>query len=94
MHIFFHVPKAAGTTFREMLRLEISAQKVLSLRGAVGLSFITDNALNSMDLISGHVGVNLLNRISRPYVSLSILRDPVSRVFSQYRYVKSLAKQG
>lgn len=94
MLIFFHVPKAAGTTFREMLRLEISASKVLNLQGSGGISFMTDDDLNSMDLISGHVGIDLLKRIHRPHVSITILRDPVSRVVSQYRYIRAQAKEG
>lgn len=93
MHIFFHVPKAAGTSFREMLRHEISAQKVLMLQGAGGLAYITDDMLNGMDLISGHIGINLLKRINRPFISVSILREPISRVVSQYRYLRYLAQQ-
>ena len=94
MYIFFHVPKAAGTTVREQIRIQIGAQKVLSLRGSGGLSFLTDDAINSMDLISGHIGIKLLQRINAPYRGMSFLRNPVSRVYSQYRYMKSLVNRG
>ena len=94
MHIFFHVPKAAGTTVREQIREQIGAQKVLNLRMAGALSFLSDDAINSMDLVAGHVGINLLNRIHVPYRAVAFLRDPVQRVFSQYRFTRMLAKRG
>jgi hypothetical protein len=94
MHIFFHIPKAAGTTIREQIRVQIGAKKILSLTGYGGLSFLTDETINSMDLISGHVGINLLQRINKSYRGVSFLRSPVSRVYSQYRYMQSLVNRG
>lgn len=94
MHIFFHIPKTAGTTIREQIRIQIGAQKILNLRGCGGLSFLTDHSINSMDLISGHVGINLLQRIHKSYRGISFLRNPVSRVYSQYRYMQSLVNRG
>lgn len=94
MHIFFHVPKAAGTTVREQIRGQIGAQKVLNLRMAGALSFLSDEAINSMDLVAGHVGINLLKRIRVPCRAVSFLRDPVQRVFSQYRFTRMLAQRG
>lgn len=94
MHIFFHVPKAAGTTVREQIRTQIGANKVLNLGSAGALSFLSDDTINSMDLVTGHVGINLLTRIRVPYRAVSFLRDPVQRVFSQYRYMHMMAHRG
>lgn len=92
MHIFFHVPKCAGTTFRNLLEVEVRAKTVLSVGGMEGIAFLPDSALNSVDLITGHVGIGLLHRISQPYRSLTFLRNPISRVISQYNYCKRLSE--
>jgi len=87
MYIFFHIPKAAGTTIRELVRLQINAQSVLILESSSGIAYMPDHALNSVDLISGHIGIKLLDRIHKPYLAFTMLRDPVQRVISQYRYL-------
>ena len=93
MILFFHIPKTAGTSVREQIifHLNIKAEKRLDVRGVGNIAYMPNQVLNSFDIISGHIGIQLLNRIERPTVKLIFLRNPVARTRSQYQYLKTLA---
>ena len=93
MILFFHIPKTAGTSVREQIifHLNIKAEKRLDVRDVSNIAYMSNQVLNSFDIISGHFGIQLLNRIERPTVKFIFLRNPVARTRSQYQYLKKLA---
>jgi hypothetical protein len=93
MIVFFHIPKTAGTSVREQIifHLNIKAEKRLDVRDVSNIAYMSNQVLNSFDIISGHIGIQLLNRIERPTVKFIFLRNPVARTRSQYQYLKKLA---
>lgn len=96
MIFFFHIPKTAGTSVREQIifHLKIKAEKRLNVKDISDIAYMPDQVLNSFDFISGHVGIQLLNRIERPTVRLIFLRNPVARTRSQYQYLKKIGSEG
>jgi len=91
--LFFHIPKTAGTSVREQIifHLKMKPEKRLNVKDISDIAYMPHQVLNSFDFISGHIGIQLLNRIERPTVKLIFLRDPVARTRSQYQYLKKLA---
>jgi Sulfotransferase family len=90
MFVFFHIPKTAGTTFRELLVEKLQPIKKLYVSDVSQISYISDEQLNSYDFVSGHVGTALLARLKPDCKKLTMLRDPLARTISQYQYLKKL----
>lgn len=93
MFVFLHIPKAAGTTFREIISAEINPRKRLSLDDISRIAYAPDEWLNSHDFISGHFGVSLLSRLHSGCQVITMLRNPVARTISQYKYFKELSER-
>lgn len=93
MYVFFHIPKTAGVSVREFVAYNMEASRILVLEGSNDLAFISDDHLNSYDLISGHVGTRLLQRLRGRPITITFLRDPVGRVISQYQQFCALGVQ-
>ncbi len=88
--VFFHIPKTAGTAVYEIIRANVAEDKFFSYKSPLELSFISDETLNSYDVIGGHAGFGILERIHRPVYAFTFLRDPVERTLSLYYYWKGL----
>lgn len=94
MVVFFHIPKAAGTSVREQIAYRLKPERSLYVSDISEIAYLSDRALNSYDFIAGHFGVQLLNRIQGQPIKLIFLRDPVARTRSQYQYLRRLAEMG
>lgn len=92
--VFLHIPKAAGTTLREIVCAEINPKQRLNIDDISRIAYTSDEWLNSHDFISGHFGVSLLSRLNAGCRVITMLRHPVARTISQYKYFKQLAVQG
>src|SRR5215213_2660795 len=100
--LFTHVPKTAGTTLDYILRAAAMAQRIPFLRamGSIYGQFHgigkgdpqqdfagwPRTALAQRAYISGHLPYGVHQRLSRPYCYITILRDPLPRLLSQYRF--------
>jgi hypothetical protein len=80
--ISVHIPKTAGTTFLEMLKI-VYENKFLHQIGTER-SPIAEN----YDVIHGHFPITLYQDLDRP--AITFVRDPVDRVISHYYYWKSI----
>ena len=93
--IFLHIGKTAGTTLRQVMRRQFPAAAVMTVRARrrPREETLTDFArLPSAErlrprLIMGHTVYGLHESIERPSTYVTMLRDPVRLVHSQYRYV-------
>ena len=99
-YIFIHIGKTAGTSFRSFLESNISRPYF----GYSKLWFLTDvrdtnkfleveprgtDIFNHFNLFSEHFAYGLHPYLStRDYQYITVLREPVSRTISAYRYAK------
>lgn len=98
---FIHIPKTAGTSFREAAIKHWSAKKVLSDYGASKHSSPVVTRLvhadrdyhqfnlylekQSIKMLSGHAPVRFYRRIFPANRLITFVRDPVERVISHFR---------
>lgn len=94
MHIFFHIPKAAGTNFANKLIAATGALNPLKIVRPVELAYMPDSLINEKDFVYGHFGVTFLDRIKVEKKTYTVLRDPISKVISHYKYMVKLNQQG
>lgn len=105
-YIFVHVPKAAGTSLRDMLRGRLvvtSPSSIFHWHLAHGfanvqpfeqrfeaLSKLTDSERQKVRLVYHHGGFGMHDCFTSPYTYLSVVREPVSRSISAYYYMRQL----
>ena len=91
MFVFFHIPKAAGTTVRELIAEQLRPARSLHIDDVSRIAYQSDQWLSSHDFISGHFGAAIIPRLREGTKKFTMLRDPVARVKSQFRYLEHLA---
>ncbi len=91
MFVFFHIPKAAGTTIRELISEQLRPSRSLHIDDVSRIAYQSDQWLNQHDFISGHFGAAIIPRLRPGTKKFTMLRNPVARVRSQFKYFKYLA---
>lgn len=91
---FLHIPKTAGTAlFRSLVRL-IGDKNVLSLADRIlPIAFnqaYSPSKLNGVRIVRQHKTFDFLSCFPRPPYTITMLRSPLDRVISYYRYVKTV----
>ncbi|MDB4452797.1 sulfotransferase family 2 domain-containing protein [bacterium] len=93
--IFLHVPKTAGSTFHMLLNARYSQAETFNVFGSRFsepeiAAFIDDPIDNKtgIRLLKGHMPFGLHKYMPGHSKYISILRDPIDRVISQYYYIK------
>jgi hypothetical protein len=92
--IFLHLPKACGTTLTKLLRRWFTPGEVFAadrrnpaeLRSA--LEARAAQTSPPLRLIVGHAAFGLHEVLDRPAQYITVLREPVERLLSNYRYVQ------
>lgn len=100
--LFTHIPKTAGTTFGHILHAVALAQKTpfLYARGTIYGQFHgaskgeamqefgrwPEAALHTRSYLSGHLPYGMHRVIKHPCFYVTMLRDPVPRLLSQYHF--------
>jgi hypothetical protein len=86
---FIHLPKTGGTTLSTLLKACFSPDRICP-QGYNALHFYSPVELARYDLFVGHYDYFSLNFIPRQHVRrLSIVRDPVERLISFYRFART-----
>ncbi len=100
--ISLHIPKTAGTSFRNILKNVYGNDQVACLNietnGVIMLNeqLYYENKLPKVKVIHGHfVYETLLNKFTLPkqYKLITWVRDPVKRVISNFYYLESRLKE-
>jgi hypothetical protein len=86
--VFLHIVKTAGTSLVEYLRNRLPAGSVLSHGDFLGFpdEQLPPARLSEYRLISGHFGYTHVKDYLPDSYSVTILREPVARVLSLYKY--------
>ena len=86
---FLHMPKAVGTSFRDLLARRLSPEDVLSV-GLEGTSSITRKLANAdrYALVHGHLPYAAVQLFTRHPFLFTVLRDPIERAISAFHFMK------
>jgi hypothetical protein len=88
--IFMHLQKTAGTTFSKILETLYKKEEVFNIEGRAfresirRFKAIPESLRNQYNVIKGHMFFGLHESISRPFRYMTILREPLARVISNY----------
>jgi len=90
--IFLHVYKAAGTTLRKIIENNYDPSNLYTVSIAERKSFsqfkeLSDCERREFAIVQGHVRFGLHELVPRPTTYLTMLRDPVDRVLSDYFFI-------
>ncbi len=100
--ISLHIPKTAGTSFRNILKSVYGEEQVVRFdineKGEVRLNeeIYSKNILPSVKVIHGHFIYNTLTEkfaLPENFKIITWVRDPVKRVISNYFYLESRLRQ-
>lgn len=94
LHVFIHVPKAAGSSIRSLIEANYSEMEQLPIYrtgGTVLHDFflgLDPAILDNAKIVYGHIPVVVHNYTARHCAYFTFLRDPVQRAISFFKYVK------
>lgn len=91
--VFVHIPKTAGTSFRDALCRGFGEEHVSPAFGASHLTESEATALRRYQIICGHISMVDAWRLFPDAALLTILRDPVERSLSWYHYARRAPSQ-
>lgn len=83
--VFLHVPKAGGQTVRSILG-RVYGGGLIDFRGRLGEPWTPPTSWAGVRAVEGHLLYGVHVHTPRPVWYLTVLRDPVARVVSLYRY--------
>jgi len=97
--VFFHVPKAGGSTLKEIIFRQYprgTATWISFQRPEMVQAFLsqTPEERARMRCLMGHIPYGFHTELPQPAFLFTMLRDPVSRFFSEYRYMLSFDREG
>lgn len=90
--VFVHVPKTAGATLHRIIERELPGRNVATLRvldeppGSIA-EHLRRAGGETVDVVKGHVYYGVHEHLRRPVQYVTMLRHPVDRVVSLYRFV-------
>lgn len=100
--VFTHVGKTGGTTLDHIIRVaaSISGKRACRprtrrerpvdaahhIQELVHLDEIADDQLSACDYVIGHFPFGIHARLARPALYMTLLRDPVARLLSNFRF--------
>ncbi|ABA57258.1 hypothetical protein Noc_0745 [Nitrosococcus oceani ATCC 19707] len=90
---FLHIPKTAGTSVTQFLQRQYDLDQIVFETTWREL-FEYQPRMPKLKLFRGHFGINLSQMIGPEFKVITFLREPVSRVISQYYHVRKRATEG
>ena len=89
--IFLHIPKAAGSTLNRVIAQNYPPAAILKVGGKTDAALL-GAVTGEVRLIAGHRPFGMHAQLTRPFTYITVLRDPVERVLSQYHFLKRVAE--
>ena len=96
--IFLHIPKAAGTTLRDILYRQYEKEHIYELDGKKfsqsqeDFKHLNAKEKDKIRLLMGHMYFGLHEFVQSPSSYITMLRDPVEKVISYYYFVSKVTK--
>lgn len=97
--VFHHIPRSGGTTLRVILKAAglLTGRRTVSLEGTVygqylgegkaeSSSFIESANLSGAPIVFGHIPWNSYSQYLKDPVVSTLIRDPIDRIVSQYKF--------
>jgi Sulfotransferase family len=91
--IFLHLPKTAGQSVHQFLIDFFGEDKICPARNNEQLLCYSKKELNKYQVFSGHFDWCLLDTLSEPKFTFTVLREPRERIFSFYFYLRKEAEE-
>jgi hypothetical protein len=85
--VFVHIPKAAGTSLREVVARHYPRDVQLATEAPIILS---DEQRRRIRVLVGHVPFGTQAQLAPPVDVITMLRDPIDRVISLYYFIRRL----
>jgi hypothetical protein len=94
LKIHLHMPKTAGTTLKVLIRKNYSPEQIIDLYGLFrGHEEVVEKLkslpLDETEWINCHLSFGIHKHLSRPATYITMLRDPVERIISDYYFILS-----
>ena len=91
--LFLHIPKTAGTSFVLMLHNTFGDTRVRRIRQvddhiSETVDHIVKAELSGLSCLTGHLPIYLFDDILDRFRPFTVLREPVARVLSLYRFLR------
>lgn len=89
--IFLHIPKTGGSTLRSIIHRQYADDKIFTIKPLYDKSIrkfktLPDICKKEYAVVQGYMGFGLNNDIPQRCAYITILRDPIERVLSNYYY--------
>lgn len=89
--VFVHIPKTAGTSFREALCTGFGSEAVSPAFAASHISPEEAERLRAYTVVSGHISMADVTRHFPDAAPFTILREPIDRTLSWYYFARQQA---
>ncbi|OLO37221.1 hypothetical protein BTR23_13940 [Alkalihalophilus pseudofirmus] len=92
--IHLHMPKTAGTTLRTIIKKNVNINNSYELYkyGNRLKNILTDLNMKPIECIQGHFPYGIHSYLEQKCTYITMLREPVERVISEYYFIKSLPR--
>ncbi len=92
--IFLHLPKTAGTTLRHIIDRQYQPEEILSIDGVDvqrvidELESLPPDGKRKIRCLKGHAPFGLHRWLPQPAAYVTLIRNPLERIVSEYYYVR------